>query len=221
MFLLDRTAREWGLVPDRLDGVVGTGYGRNSLAFAGWTVTEITCHGRGSAHLQPGVRTVIDIGGQDAKAIRVDSQGRVTDFVMNDKCAAGTGRFLQTMAQALGLDVAELSKTAAPPEDACAINAMCTVFAESEVIGLLNRGSSRASIVAGLHRSVANRVGAMAARIVPEGPVALTGGVAENGHLRQELAAVLGLEVLTPQDAVFAGSVGAALLAWGEGGNEG
>ncbi|HWR40777.1 MAG TPA: acyl-CoA dehydratase activase [Patescibacteria group bacterium] len=212
--LLQKTAVEWEMEPTALDGIVGTGYGRNGLSFVTRSVTEITCHGRGSAYLQQGCRTVIDIGGQDAKAIRIDEQGRVVDFVMNDKCAAGTGRFLQTMAQALDLDVAELSEVALAATEACTINAMCTVFAESEVIGLLNRGCSRPAIVAGLHRSVANRVGAMAARVSPIGPVTLTGGVAVNDHLRQELARNLGLPVHSPAAAVFAGSTGAALIAW-------
>ena len=212
--LLGRTVAEWENRMADVSTMVATGYGRNGLEFPARTVTEITCHGRGAAYLQPGTQTVVDIGGQDAKAIRIDEQGRVLEFVMNDKCAAGTGRFLQTMAQALGLDIGELSEMTAPKEEVCRINAMCTVFAESEVVGLLNRGCSRESIVAGLHQAVASRVGAMAARIQPVGPVVFTGGVADNAGLRQALSAALALEVQAPMGAVFAGSIGAALIAW-------
>lgn len=197
------------------DYIVGTGYGRLNLAFVTKAMTEITCHARGAVHLVPDAGSVIDIGGQDAKAIKVDKQGRVLDFVMNDKCAAGTGRFLQVMANALGLDIAEIGNMEADPEeDICTINSMCTVFAESEVIGLVNRGVSRQAIIAALYRSIASRVAVMAAGIQPASPVVFTGGLAQNQALRQELADRLGLPVVTHEAAVFAGSIGAALFAW-------
>lgn len=194
--------------------LVGTGYGRSNLPFVTKAMTEITCHARGAAYLLPEAKAVIDIGGQDAKAIRIDEQGKVQDFIMNDKCAAGTGRFLQVMANALGLDVAEISHIEAGVERQCTINSMCTVFAESEVIGLVNRGVAREAIIGALYTSIANRVAAMAAGIQPTPPVAFTGGVAQNQALRRELAARLGLEVITHDQALFAGSIGAALYAW-------
>jgi len=211
--VLAKAANLWDVAVDDIARVYGTGYGRVGLGFLSKAVTEITCHARGAAFLAPGVGTVIDIGGQDVKAIRVDGNGRVLDFIMNDKCAAGTGRFLQVMAGALGM---ELVAMASLPDDgdACPINAMCTVFAESEVIGLLNRGTPRDSIVAGLYKAIASRVAAMAARITPCPPIVLTGGVAQHHPMRKALEYELKLPVTVPGKAVFAGSIGAALLAW-------
>lgn len=194
--------------------LVGTGYGRFNLPFVTKAMTEITCHARGAVYLLPEAKAVLDIGGQDAKAMRIDEQGKVQDFVMNDKCAAGTGRFLQVMANALGLDVAEIGGIAARSDSSCAINSMCTVFAESEVIGLVNRGVAREDIIGALYTSIANRIASMAAGIQPAPPVAFTGGLAQNQALRQELAARLGLKVITHEQAGFAGSIGAALYAW-------
>lgn len=199
----------------KADYIVGTGYGRANLPFVTKTMTEITCHARGAVHLMPEAGTVIDIGGQDAKAIRVDGEGKVREFVMNDKCAAGTGRFLQVTASALGLDVAEIGHIAvAAAAESCTINAMCTVFAESEVIGLVNRGVGREAIIAALYTSIASRVAAMAAGIQPTAPTAFTGGLARNQALRERLAAKLNLSVITHEQAVFAGAMGAALYAW-------
>ncbi|QDR79403.1 acyl-CoA dehydratase activase [Sporomusa termitida] len=204
-----------GKSPAQAAYIVGTGYGRLGLPFVTKAMTEITCHARGAGYLLPAARTVIDIGGQDAKAIRVDEAGKVEDFVMNDKCAAGTGRFLQVMAQALGLAIADIGAIEADPDGpACRINSMCTVFAESEVIGLVNRGVPREAIIAALHTSIANRVAVMAAAIQPLPPVAFTGGVSQNQALRRQLALRLGLSVITTGQAIFAGSIGAALYAW-------
>ncbi|MDT8900157.1 acyl-CoA dehydratase activase [Anaeroselena agilis] len=211
--MLAKAAGRRGETAESLARVFGTGYGRISLGFLTKAVTEITCHARGAAFLAPGTCTVIDIGGQDVKAIRLDGNGRVLDFIMNDKCAAGTGRFLQVMAGALGMELVAMA--ALPVDgDACPINAMCTVFAESEVIGLINRGASREAIVAGLYKSIASRVAAMAARITLCPPVALTGGVALHASLQKNLENELKLPVTVPGQAVFAGSIGAALLAW-------
>lgn len=194
--------------------IVGTGYGRLNLPCVTKAMTEITCHGRGAVYLVPETRSIIDIGGQDAKAIRVDEQGKVQDFVMNDKCAAGTGRFLQVMANALGLDITRIGDIEAAAAEDCTINSMCTVFAESEVIGMVNRGVSRQAIITALYRSIAGRVAVMASGIQPVSPVMFTGGLAQNKALRRQLAAKLDLEVITHEHAVFAGSIGAALFAW-------
>ena len=213
--LLDRAALNWGIEVGALSGIYATGYGREGLAFATKAITEITCHAKGAAYLHPGVRTVIDVGGQDAKAIRVEDGGKVADFIMNDKCAAGTGRFLQVMAHALGLEVAEMAELGSQEAtSAHPITSMCAVFAESEVIGLLNQGVPRAAIVAGLYRSIAARIAAMASRIDPRPPVLLTGGVAFHSPLRGELERALKVPVVVPEDAVYAGSIGAALYAW-------
>ncbi len=195
--------------------IVGTGYGRLNLPCVTKAMTEITCHGRGAVYLVPETRSIIDIGGQDAKAIRVDELGKVQDFVMNDKCAAGTGRFLQVMANALGLDITRIGDIEAEAAaEECTINSMCTVFAESEVIGMVNRGVSRQAIIAALYRSIAGRVAVMASGIQPASPVMFTGGLAQNKALRRQLAAKLGLAMVTHEQAVFAGSIGAALFAW-------
>ncbi|BBB91927.1 MAG TPA: acyl-CoA dehydratase activase [Methylomusa anaerophila] len=213
--LLRRETAAWGIAVEDLVCIVGTGYGRINFPLAHKTMTEITCHGRGAAYMVPGAATVLDIGGQDAKAMRVDNTGKVTDFVMNDKCAAGTGKFFQVMAGAMNLDMAGLNELElSPGEEACTVNAMCTVFAESEVIGLVNKGKSRQAIFAGLYKSVANRVAAMAASVQLAAPVVFTGGVSQNRHMRRELEEKLGVELIVPSHALYAGSIGAALCAW-------
>ncbi|MGE5380734.1 MAG: acyl-CoA dehydratase activase [Methylocystaceae bacterium] len=192
--------------------VVGTGYGRVALPMAHKTVTEITCHARGAAALVSGSDLVIDIGGQDSKVIKIDPRGQVTDFLMNDKCAAGTGRFLQVTAAALGLDVSELAKTSRECQPLM-INSMCAVFAESEVIGLLAQGQPPGNIVAGLHQAIARRIGTMAQKLHPIHQVTFTGGVARNEGMRQALEKILQIPVLVPSDCQIAGALGAALIA--------
>ncbi|MEN6412194.1 MAG: acyl-CoA dehydratase activase [Veillonellales bacterium] len=212
--LLKEAACGWQIDMCELKRVVGTGYGRNNLPFVTHTMTEITCHAKGAAYLCPGAKTVVDIGGQDAKAIRLDQFGHVQDFVMNDKCAAGTGRFLQVMTMALGIQLCALADMSLAGVTPCPINAMCTVFAESEVIGLLNQGKDRHEILAGIIKSITGRVAAMADRINPQVPVVLTGGMSRITTLINYLEQDLGLRVIVPEQAVFAGAIGAALLAW-------
>jgi predicted CoA-substrate-specific enzyme activase len=215
--LLGKGVGSWQTSIENLAYIIGTGYGRVNLPFVTKSMTEITCHGKGAAFLHPGVCTVIDVGGQDAKAIRVLPSGKVSDFIMNDKCAAGTGRFMQVMAHALGIDVSNMEQTALlPGEEACTINSMCTVFAESEVIGLLNQGRSRQAIMAGIYQSIASRIGTMAATVGLESPLVFTGGVSQNITLCEKLENVLKMPVIVPEQAVFAGSIGAALYAWDE-----
>jgi (R)-2-hydroxyacyl-CoA dehydratese activating ATPase len=213
--LLEMAAAAWGTVIGELEYIVGTGYGRVCLDFIHKDLTEITCHARGAKQLHPGARTVIDVGGQDAKAMLITDAGRVEDFIMNDKCAAGTGRFLQVMATRLGMDVADTGKISPAAADAgCTINSMCTVFAESEVIGMINRGVSRPAIVQALIHSVAERIATMAARINPVPPAVFTGGMALNRALRLAIEHKLGFELVAPPAALHAGSIGAALIAW-------
>ncbi len=200
-----------GLELDQVKRIYATGYGR--VAFeADKTVTEIKCHARGIAELFPEVRTIIDIGGQDSKVIRIGERGRVLDFAMNDKCAAGTGRFLQVMATALGLDVSELGE-AEDPGQMQTISSMCTVFAESEIIGSLARGNPKGGIIAGLHQSVGKRVAAMARRLGIQEQVAFTGGVAINPGVKRALEEETGVRVLVSEVCQYTGALGAALLA--------
>jgi predicted CoA-substrate-specific enzyme activase len=210
--LLAETTDEAGLsAPPQV--MATTGYGRRCLKTATLTFTEIATHAKGAFHLVPGCRFVVDLGGQDAKGIRLSTDGRVEDFVMNDKCAAGTGRFLSAMGQALGVPVDRLGLEAVGAEPH-RINAMCTVFAESEVISLIHQGVSRNAIIAGLHASIARRTASMVASLHPEPPIAFTGGVSQNKDIVQRLSGELGNPVMVPHDAVYAGAIGAALLAW-------
>lgn len=196
-----------------LAAVVATGYGRVSCPFATRRVTEITCHGRGAAAALPAARTVIDIGGQDAKVIRLDEGGLVTDFIMNDKCAAGTGRFLEVMARRLEFTLPELGEAAARSRQTVAISSTCTVFAESEVIGLIALGRPREEIARGLCESIADRVVGMAQRVGVVDEVLMTGGVAQNPGVRRALERRLGVPIRVPERAQYMGAYGAALIA--------
>jgi (R)-2-hydroxyacyl-CoA dehydratese activating ATPase len=192
---------------------VATGYGRISLEFAGKQVTEITCHARGIHQLRPGTRTLIDIGGQDSKAIRLSPKGRVLDFIMNDKCAAGTGRFLEVMAAALEVKLEELAGYGARAGAAVPISSMCTVFAESEVVSLLAAAHPRENIIRGIHEAIALRTAGMLRRIGLEEPLAMSGGVAKNSGVVRALEKELGCSIYVPEEPQIVGALGAALLA--------
>ena len=192
--------------------IVGTGYGRISLSFADKVVTEITCHARGAVHLFPGTGVVLDIGGQDSKVINTAPDGSVQDFLMNDKCAAGTGRFLQVLSGILGMELAELGEAAGRGKPA-AISSMCAVFAETEIIGLLARGTPPADIAAGVFRSIARRMRGLAARIPLRGECTFTGGLATSPSFCRLLSEDLGVPVNVPQYPQFVGAIGAALIA--------
>lgn len=201
-----------GLAQDDISCVIGTGYGRISLPFIDKAVTEITCHARGAHHLLAGADMVIDIGGQDSKVILTDGRGSVINFAMNDKCAAGTGRFLEVIAAALGADVSELAEIARGAEPV-QISSMCTVFAESEVISLLAQGVDKGKIIAGIHRSVAGRVAAMAERLGQGELIIFTGGVAKNEGVKEFLSRELKRDIFVAPESQLAGALGAALLA--------
>jgi predicted CoA-substrate-specific enzyme activase len=196
---------------------VATGYGRNRVDGRLAAVTEITCHARGVRALLPGTRLLVDIGGQDSKAILLDGEGRVAEFAMNDKCAAGTGRFLEAMARGLQVelaDLAELDRQAT--ERTLTLSSMCTVFAESEVVSLIAEGAAVAEIVNGLHRAIAARTQALVRRIAPavDGlQVAMSGGVARNAGVVSAVSAALGREVSVPAEPDTVGALGAALIA--------
>ena len=192
--------------------IVGTGYGRISLPFADKVVTEITCHARGAVHLFPGTGVVLDIGGQDSKVISTAPDGSVQDFLMNDKCAAGTGRFLQVLSGILGMELAELGEAAGRGKPA-AISSMCAVFAETEIIGLLARGTPPADIAAGVFRSIARRMRGLAARIPLRGECTFTGGLATSPSFSRLLSEELGVPVNVPEYPQLVGAIGAALIA--------
>lgn len=193
---------------------VATGYGRNAVDFADEQVTEITCHARGLAHqASGGVHRIIDIGGQDTKAICVAQNGIVTRFVMNDKCAAGTGRFLEMMARALEIDLEELGPLALQAKKTVTISSLCTVFAESEVISLIAEGVSSAAIARGICDSIASRTVSLLARISGNGAVAMSGGVAKNVGVVKALEQKLGKPMVIPPEPQIIGALGAALIA--------
>jgi (R)-2-hydroxyacyl-CoA dehydratese activating ATPase len=198
---------------DDITAATGTGYGRIALPFVDYRITEITCHARGVYHLLPHVQMIVDIGGQDSKVIRLDEAGGVMDFEMNDRCAAGTGRFLEVMAGALGVDLSGLVQLALGAHNPVALSSTCTVFAESEVIGLLAQGTDRADVAGGLCRSVAQRVAGMAQRLGRAERVAFTGGVALNAGVGQALEILLGVPLQVPPQPQLTGALGAALLA--------
>ncbi|MGB9834218.1 MAG: acyl-CoA dehydratase activase [bacterium] len=197
---------------DEVKTIVATGYGRISVPFATKTVTEITCHARGIAHFLPQAKTLIDLGGQDSKAIRLE-KGKVMDFVMNDKCAAGTGRFLEVMAQNFKLTPWELGELSLQAKNEVSISATCTVFAESEVIGLIARGLPREEIARGIMSAIAQRIAGMVHRLGLEEPVAMSGGVAQNPGVVKALERELGVSILIPEEPQMIGAWGAALIA--------
>jgi len=199
---------------DSLEYVVGTGYGRLKVPFANENISEITCHARGAHWLNPAVRTVVDIGGQDCKVMALDKNGRVLEFVMNDRCAAGTGRFFEAMARVLGCGLEGISAPANQGQNPATITSQCSVFAESEVVTLINEGADIADIVAGINNAVANRLQSMVRRVGLVQELALTGGCSKNEGLAQALERKLGVRVkMLPQDPQLAGAVGAALIA--------
>jgi len=198
---------------DDIQGIVSTGYGRNSVSFADKAITEITCHAAGAYFIDPTVRSVIDIGGQDSKVILLNDKGRVSDFAMNDKCAAGTGRFLEVMARALEIELDNFGEMSLEAQTPSQISSLCTVFAESEVISLIAKGEKRDNIVAGIHDAIGARVASMAKRVKIVPPVMMTGGVAKNKGLVKALENRLNQEILIAESAQVVGAIGAALLA--------
>nr|MBC7245144.1 2-hydroxyglutaryl-CoA dehydratase [Chloroflexota bacterium] len=212
--LVARLLTEHSLTLAEIAYTVVTGYGRVRFTAADEEVSEISCHARGAFHLCPAVRTVIDIGGQDSKAIRLDAQGRVVDFAMNDKCAAGTGRFLEVMAAALDVPIEQFGSFALQSEHPLVISSTCTVFAESEAISHIARGAAKQDVAAGLHQAIASRVLGLAVRVGLEAEVMLTGGVALNVGVVTALARQSAYSISVPSDPQTVGALGAALYAW-------
>ena len=193
--------------------IVATGYGRKGLAMADKSITEIMCHATGARYLNPLIRSIIDIGGQDSKAILLDDRGKVANFAMNDKCAAGTGRFLEVMARALEVDLDEFGRMSLKADLPARISSLCTVFAESEIISLIAKGEKRGNIIAGIHESICVRVLAMANRIGIKSPVMMTGGVAKNIGVVRAFEKAIGSPIEVSDYAQVNGAIGAALLA--------
>jgi len=211
--VFDTIIDDLGIEASSIDKIISTGYGRNSVAIADRAVTEITCHAVGAHHLNPAVRSVIDIGGQDSKAIALDETGSVKDFAMNDKCAAGTGRFLEVMAKALEVELDHFGQFSINADQPAKISSLCTVFAESEVISLISKGEKRENIIAGIHESIAARVAAMASRTGLKAPIMMTGGVAKNIGVVKALEKKLGQPIEVSPLSQLTGAIGAALLA--------
>jgi predicted CoA-substrate-specific enzyme activase len=203
-----------GINWDDISYIVSTGYGRISAPYANKTVTEISCHGKGAHYIHPGTKTIIDMGGQDCKAIRLDEDGNVTDFAMNDKCAAGTGRFLEVMSNVFKVSLEELGGLAQQATELVPISSTCTVFAESETVSLLARGEKPANIIIGIYHAIANRINGMFSRVGIENDVFFSGGVAKNSGMRQALEEVLGVRLVPSRiDPQLAGAIGAAIIA--------
>ena len=210
---LEQALDQAGLGPEDITACVTTGYGRGAVQMGEKSITEITCHAKGAHFLDPSVRTIIDIGGQDSKVIRVDGDGNVVNFVMNDKCAAGTGRFLELMARTLELTMDEMSAAGLAWKEDIAISSMCTVFAESEVVSLIAQNRSRADIVHGLNESVAAKTCALVRRVGGEPGYMMTGGVSKNRGVAQAIQRRLGAPLAVPEQAQLNGALGAALFA--------
>ena len=210
--LFERLLREQGLARSDVTRVVATGYGRNLISMANTTITEITCHAAGVRRVAPQARSVIDVGGQDSKVLRLHADGTVRDFAMNDRCAAGTGRFLVVVAARLGVGLNELGGMASRSSAPAFVSSTCVVFAETEIVGLLASGARAEDIVAGVRQSLAARVAGMAGRNL-EGPVAFTGGVAMIPGMAEAMAEALGLPVEVAPDPQMTGALGAAILA--------
>ena len=210
--LLERVLNDAGLARGDIGAIVATGYGRNAIDCADRTITEITCHARGVFYLNPHARTVIEIGGQDSKLLRLNDDGTVYDFAMNDRCAAGTGRFLEIAAERLEQDLLAFAQTAMRSIKPAAISSTCVVFAETEIIGLLAEGVAVEDIAAGILQSISLRIAAMAGRNIT-GPVVLTGGVALIDGMAGILAEVIGQPVGISPLPQMTGALGAAILA--------
>ncbi len=209
----NKCCAEAGMQTGDVGYIVGTGYGRYSISFGNAQMTEISCHAKGAQFLCPGTRTVIDMGGQDSKAISVGPNGEVLDFVMNDKCAAGTGRFLANAAEVMGIALDEIGPLSLKATRPVKIATVCTVFVESDILSYLAQGKKGEDILGGVHLAIAKRTVSLARRLNIEPEVTMTGGVARNVGMVRALEEVLGRKMEISPDAHFMGALGAALFA--------
>ncbi len=205
-----------GLKESDIARVISTGYGRTGIPFSDGSVTEITCHGKGAFHLQKDVRTIIDIGGQDSKVIRLDDSGSIVDFVMNDKCSAGTGRFLDVMAKTLEVSIDQFACVVDDCKEDINITSMCTVFAESEVISLIAQNKEKKDIIHALNKSVSSKTVSLLDRLGRRSKYMMTGGVAKNLGVVREIENRIGEKIIIPSEPQIIGALGAALIAAGE-----
>ena len=209
----EEAAKNAGIDARDVGFVVGTGYGRYKVTFGDTQITEITCHARGAHFLFPDTRTVIDIGGQDTKAIKVGKSGEVLDFSMNDKCAAGTGRFLSAAADVLGMKLDEIGAVSLRGTDPVRLTSVCTVFVESDIMSYLAQGKKAEDVLAGVHRAIASRTISLVRRVGMEPEVTFTGGVARNVGMVAAVEEKLGARLNVSPDAHFMGAIGAAIFA--------
>lgn len=205
--------RQGDIHEEEVEYVVGTGYGRYRVTFGNSQVTEISCHGRGAVHLFPNTRTVVDMGGQDTKAIAVNAEGEITDFCMNDKCAAGTGRFLQAAASALDIPLDDLGPLSLQSKRPIKISTTCTVFAESEVLAWIGKGKKIEDILWGVHTSIATRSVGLMRRVGINDEITFTGGVSRNEGMAKALAERLEKPLNISDDCHYMGALGAAMFA--------
>lgn len=210
---LDEALHKLELKPEDINTTVATGYGRYAYDKADKQISEITCHAKGIFHLVPTTRTIIDIGGQDAKAIGLDERGSVSQFFMNDKCAAGTGRFLDVMARVLEIDISEMEVYDSKASEVTSVSSTCTVFAESEVISHLSNNVPKENIIAGIHASVASKACSLAYRTGIKEDIVMAGGVARNSGVVRAISRELGKPVLVAPNPQITGALGAALFA--------
>ena len=210
--VMEDVLQKAGITLDKVAYIISTGYGRVNVPFADKQVTELTCHAKGVASLFPAVRTAIDIGGQDAKVLRI-KDGKLIDFLTNDKCAAGTGRFLEVAADTLGLDLNEMGRISLQTDRPVRINSLCTIFAQQEIISRLSEGQPLPEILAGVYIAIATRVVKLARQLKVEPPVVFTGGVAKNAGMVTAIETVLGMPVMVPEEPLITGALGAAILA--------
>jgi (R)-2-hydroxyacyl-CoA dehydratese activating ATPase len=212
--VMDKALAKAGLTYKDIRHCVSTGYGRDRIPFANGNVSEISCHGKGAQWLIPSVRTVIDVGGQDCKVIRVDEKGKLVNFVMNDKCAAGTGRFLEFMAKVLGIGIEDLGSLGLNSVQPVGITSICSVYAETEVLHSIYEGRELADIAAGINYAMSERVKSLVKRVAVEEDICITGGVAKNSGVVKNLEQALGLMARKlPEDPQLVGAIGAALFA--------
>ena len=211
---MDEALKKGNLTLEDIEFLVGTGYGRVKIPFANKDISELTCHGKGAHSFIPTVRTIIDVGGQDCKVIKVNKDGKILDFAMNDKCAAGTGRFLEVMAKTLELKLEELGPISLQSNNQAKITAQCSVFTETEVVSLMADGTEVADIVAGIHDTIASRIMTLVYRVGLEEEITISGGVAKNIGVVAFLENKMGLKTIKlPIDPQIIGAMGAALLA--------
>lgn len=210
--VLEQAVEDAGLKPDDIQRITATGYGRENVPFAHERVSEITCHARGNHHLIPEASTILDIGGQDSKTIRIGPGGKVVNFAMNDRCAAGTGRFLEMVARALEVELSDVGRISEQATESARISSMCAVFAESEIVSLVSKGTPVPNILRGVHDSIASRAMILLRKVGVVAPVAMSGGVALNAGLIRALEERINSRIRVAQMPQLVGALGAALI---------